>query len=342
MQYPKKMMKPLSILRCTLLVLLTVFIGITVSYADVQFTDTNGDEITLPNAASRIVCLNGDAAEMLIVLGAGDRVVGLTQTAMNDPVLMAHLRNAENVGDWQTPSVERILALHPDAVITYSSSKPKNADQFTAAGISLIYLDCYKINTLEHDAIAMEQLIGEEEAADAYLSWLNKWADLISSKTKDISLDAYPRVYIEGYTDYSAQGTDSGSDMLVTRAKGKNIAQGLQGQWPKVTPEWVMKEDPAVIIKVIAAKPDLTLASAWESLINRAGFKDLTAVTDNNVYIMNGDLTLGPRSPAGLVYVASLLHPDLFSDISPRDALVSYADSFVPGADEGETVYPLI
>ncbi|MBN1167191.1 MAG: ABC transporter substrate-binding protein [Methanospirillaceae archaeon] len=328
--------------RYILPVLLAVLLGSAGTCADVVFTDTSGDEITLPHPASRIVCLNGDAAEMLIILGAGDRIVGLTQTAMDDPILKNQVPNALSVGDWQTPSVERILALQPDAIITYQSSTPKNSDQFRNAGLPLIYLDCYKIDTLQHDALAMEKLIGEETAADEYLSWLEKWETLVLDKTADIPPDAYPRVYIEGYSEFSAQGKDSGSDMLVAGAKGVNIAAGLEGQWPKVTREWVIQQDPDIIIKIVAVKPDTSLASSREMINNRDGFSDLTAVKRNEVYAFNAELTLGPRSPAGLCTIVSILHPEQFTDINTGEALATYADLFLPGADEGESVYPAV
>ncbi len=330
------------IFRFILPVLLAVFIGSACTCADVVFTDTSGEEITLPHPASRIVCLNGDAAEMLIILGAGDRIVGLTETALDDPVLKKQVPNAVNVGDWQTPSVERILALEPDAIITYRSSTPKNSDQFKNAGLPLIYLDCYKTDTLQHDALAMEKLIGEETAADEYLTWINQWETLVQEKTADIPQDAYPRVYIEGYSEYSAQGKDSGSDLLVTEAKGVNIAAGLEGQWPKVTREWVIQQNPVIIIKIVAIKPDTSLASSREMVMNRDGFSDLTAVKRNEVYAFNAELTLGPRSPAGLCTVASILHPEQFTDVDTGEALVSYAEQFLPGADEGESVYPAV
>ncbi|MBN1165923.1 MAG: ABC transporter substrate-binding protein [Methanospirillaceae archaeon] len=333
-------MTPVIISRYILAVVIIICTGFSVASADIVVTDTSGEEITLPHAASRIVCLNGDAAEMLVVLGAGDRIVGLTSTTMDDQILMDQIPNAVDVGDWQTPSVERILQLQPDAVITYSSSKPKNADQLNTAGIPLIYLDCYKIATLKEDALSMEKLIGVETAADEYLSWVKTWEDFVEKNTVELGVAEYPRVYIEGYSDFSAQGKDSGSDMLVSLAKGDNIARELEGQWPKVTPEWVIQQNPEIILKVVAVKPDADLASAWEKIMNRDGFSNLQAIASDKVYALNAELTLGPRSPAGLVYVASILHPDLVSSADAQKALSAYTEKFLPGADTVEEIYP--
>lgn len=323
------------------LLILALF-GTSLCSAAVIFTDTPGNTLILPAAAERVVCLNSDAAEMMVALGAGDKVVGLTDSIMTDTVLMSHLSNAESVGDWQTPSVEKVLQLKPDAVITYSSSKPKNMDQFTSAGINLTYLDCYKITTLEQDVTSLGIMIGAGDKAAQYISFFKKWKDEVNSRVSGVPAEKIPTVYVEGYTDYSAQGKGSGVDLLMGIAKGKNLAADLGEQWPKVTPEWVIKENPSVIMKIATLKPDKTLEQVRSDVINRPGFEALKAITDKQVYVLNGDLTYGPRSPAGLVYLAKALHPEECSDISPGDVLKEYAETFVSGMENGDYYSPTL
>jgi len=308
--------------------------------ADVSFTDTSGDTITLPSVAKRIICLNSDAAEALVVLGAGNSIIGLTDSTIKDTALMKHMPNAMSVGDWQTPGIERILALKPDAVISYSSSKPKNAEQLKNAGINLIYLDCYKFNTLKQDITSLGTLIGADEKAEQYLTFMKKWEDEVTSRLKNIPEQDLPTAYIEGYSDYSAQGKDSGIDILMGIARGKNLAASLGEQWPKVTPEWVISENPGIIIKTASSKPGKALAQVRDSVLNRTGFESLDAIKRKQVYVLNGDLIFGPRSPAGLVYLAKVLHPDECKDISPAEVLKEYAAEFVTGVETGDYYSP--
>lgn len=335
-------MKIKKILKIYLIILLILFSGASLCSASVEFTDSSGKVLTLPNPAERVVCLNSDGAEALVALGAGNKIVGLTESTMEDTALMKHLPKAMSVGDWQTPGVERILALKPDAVISYSSSKPKNADQLINAGINLIYLDCYKFNSLEHDIQAIGAMIGAEEKAKTYIKFLNKWEDEVTSRTQDIPADQIPAVYIEGYSDYSAQGKDSGIDILMGIARGKNLAADLGEQWPKVTPEWVISENPDIIIKTASLKPDKTLAQVRESVLTRTGFESLDAIKNKQVYVLNGDLIFGPRSPAGLVYLAKALHPDECKDLNLADVLNEYAAEFVSGVETGDYYSPAL
>lgn len=314
---------------------------IVVGSAEVTFTDSVGETITLPHSVERVIGLNSDAAEAMVVLGSGDKVIGITESTLSDSALMSHLPNAVSVGNWQTPSVERILELKPDAVISYSSSKPKNADQLEAAGVNLIYLDFYKFNTLKHDISAIGTMIGGEEKADEYISFMKKWEDEVTSRIGNISGEEMPTAYIEGYSEYSAQGKDSGIDILMNLAGGKNLAASLGEQWPKVTPEWVITENPSVIIKTASVKPDKTLEQVREDVLTRPGFESLNAIKEKNVYVLNGELIYGPRSPAGLMYLAKALHPEEFSDVNPDDVLKQYADNFVSGMEEGDYFAPL-
>jgi iron complex transport system substrate-binding protein len=335
-------MKNITVMKFCMVVLLIFLTGASICSATIAFTDSTGQEISLPKTAERVVCLNSDAAEMMVVLGIGDKVVGVVESTTTDPQLMSHLPNAQSVGNWQTPSPERLLSLQPDAVVSYSSSKPKNADQLINSGIQLIYLDCYKINTLEHDVVALGIMTGAETASENYLKFFKKWKSVVDEDLQDIASDDEPAVYIEGYTDFTAQGLDSGTDLLVRMAKGKNIAADLKEQWPKVTSEWVMSTNPEVILKVVSVKPDKTLDQVREDVLKRAGFDTLSAVQNDRVYVLNGDLAYGPRSPAGLVYIAKSLHPEKYINIHPSDVLKEYSDTFIPGSTGGEYFSPTL
>ena len=111
---------------------------------------------------------------------------------------------------------------------------------------------------------------------------------------------------------------------------------------PKVTPEWVISQDPDVIFKVVAIKSDKTLSEVRDAVIHRSGFEALSAVKNNQVFVLNGDLAYGPRSLAGLVYLAKALHPDQFRDVSPDDVLKEYAEKFVSGMETGEYYSPVL
>jgi len=307
---------------------------------EITVTDSLGNVVHLPGPASRVVSLNSDATEMLIALGAGNSVVGVTGTTLNNPQLAPLIPNAVSVGTWDAPSLERILGLQPDAIISYSGYRLKNADQFERAKIPVIYIDCNRLSTLRNDARTMGLITGHQNAAERYIRFVDKWTSYITEKTNGTQLTP---VYIEGYSDYMAQGTNSSIDDLVTFSRGSNIAAGQGKSYVKVTPEWIIKENPPVIIKVA---PDplpegKTLDNYREQVMNRPALADVRAVREGRVYALNGKVVVGPRAPTGLPFVASILHPVQFSGTNPSEALNEYTREFVPGANATQAISPL-
>lgn len=305
----------------------------------ITVTDSLGNVIQLPGPASRVVSLNSDATEMLIALGAGNSVVGVTETTLKNAQLAPLIPNATSVGTWDAPSVERILGLKPDAIISYSGYRLKNADQFERANIPVIYIDCNRLSTLRGDARLMGLITGHQEAADRYIRFVDKWSGYTREKTAGTSPTP---VYVEGYSDYMAQGVNSSIGDIVELARGGNIASGHSQAYIKVTPEWVIRENPQVIVKVA---PDplpagKTLDSYREQVSNRTALTDVSAVSDGRVYALNGKVVVGPRSPAGLTLVATILHPESFAGTNPGEALDEYARDFVPGANATQAISP--
>jgi iron complex transport system substrate-binding protein len=287
-----------------------------------------------------LIVANEDAAEMLIAFGAADKIVGVDDPTLSVPYIMDKIPNATSIGDWETPNVEEILALHPDAVISYSSYKPKNLDQLTAANITVISLDCYKLDTLPSDARALGTLTGTSNAAEVYARMVEDTVAQVNTRVKTIPADEYPSVYFESYTDYSAASNGSGSDEMLVAAGGKNIAGTFQTSYMTVSPEWVVAQQPQYVMKVVSSPSTFSLAEVVENLKARPGWDSIPAVQQNRVYAFDSDIEYGPRAYIGLVYTAQLLHPDIFRDMHPHAMLDEYAGTYVSGTNVSTMIYP--
>lgn len=293
---------------------------------------TQPQNLTVP--VQRIIVTNADAAEMLLALGAQDRIVGVSDTVKNHPVLGPRFTGIESIGSWQAPDIEKIIALNPDAVISYSTYLPKNVDKITASEIPLYTIDCYKIDTLASDTRQLGRLTGKEQAAENYIAFLERYETLVQSRVKNIRDRESPRVYFESYADYSALTMGSGGDLLVTMAGGSNIAGLLPVASPKVNAEWVYAENPDVIIKVAASGKNVTeLREIREKITGRTGIANTSAVRNGQVFVLSSSIVYGPRSVIGLVYIAKILHPDEFRDVQPAGILDEYAGTFVARAN---------
>jgi iron complex transport system substrate-binding protein len=309
----------------------------------ITITQSDGTPVVLPGPAHRIVVANGNAAELLVAIGAGDRIVGVTDSVKGYPVLRNRFESLPSVGSWQAPDAETILSLHPDVIITYGTTKPKNADKLAAANITLVYLDCYRINTLAADARQLGVLTGDRSGAEAYAGFLEPLVALVANRTTNLTGDEKPKVYFESYSDWTAQAAGSGGDLLIGITGGRNIASPLNTSAPKVSAEWVLQENPSLIFKVVSqSRQEEDYAALQKEIAGRSGLGSLPAAEEGRIYLFSNEMVYGPRAFTGMLVMAKLEHPGLFTDISPQEYLDTYAARFLPGSNTTRWVYPEI
>ena len=152
-----------------------------------------------------------------------------------------------------------------------------------------------------------------------------------------------PTVYYEMSTDYSAAGKGSGGYNYVQKVKGNNIAGELNVSYPVVSPEWLVTEDPQVIIKICdQVASNKSLSAAFDSLKGRSGFSNISAIKNNRSYAVSTNILYGPRQIIGLLALGKICYPDRFADIDPGSVLDIYAEQFFKNSNQTETVYPQI
>jgi iron complex transport system substrate-binding protein len=313
----------------------------------VTITDTNGNVFTLPKTADRIVVTNSDAAEVLIALGAKDKIVGVASIVKKNPTVGPLLANVTDVGDWQNPNMEQIAQLKPDVVVTYASSKPKNADQLALINVSIVQLDCGNLNTLSKDIRTMGQLTGKIQQAEEFAGFVDTNVGLVKNRTANVTEEQKPVVYWENNKAFTTAGYLSGGDVLVTTAGGVNLAHNMSnasGGYVYMSAENILPSNPDVIIKyngyTVGGATIQNYTAIRNELMNRTGITGVKAVNNSQVYVLSSTITYGAKSPIGLLYVAKILYPDRFADIDPAVKLDEYAQRFVPGTNQSIVIYP--
>ncbi|MEN4100114.1 MAG: ABC transporter substrate-binding protein, partial [Anaerolineaceae bacterium] len=107
-------------------------------------------------------------------------------------------------------------------------------------------------------------------------------------------------------------GPGSFLDILVQRAKGKNVGAVLSGEWAQISQEELLVQNPDVILLGNA-----NWGMTAEMVAGRPGWDQIKAVTEGRVYPINDDLISrpGPRQVDGLEELARLLHPQLAEEL---------------------------
>jgi iron complex transport system substrate-binding protein len=301
----------------------------------VIITDAHNNTVVLSHPAKRIVSTSTCAVELLVILGVGDRVVGVTDYQfLNDSVMQGHLPNAVPCGKYLTPSAEKIAILKPDIMITYFRQKPLNEVQLREQGIPVLYVDSCIPSAINNDTLVLARLTGTEANATRYMDFNSRYLSLIESRISSGNV-TQPRIYIEQDGAFITHGHGTSGDEMISLLHGKNIAHNLT-ESALVDREWVVANNPDIIIKAAGDTKMLNPSQVYGEILARPGFSEVTAIKNKKLYIIHSPLTSRPRYIITLLYLAKQVYPDLFFDIDPQEVLREYSEEFVPGSYETE------
>lgn len=272
------------------------------------FTDGLGREITLDGPPQRIVSLAPSNTEILFAIGAGDQVVGRDQ--LSD--FPEEAKSAMDIGPaFEALNTELIVSLQPDLVLAAEINTPEQVKQLEDLGLTVYYLNNpLTLEDMYGNLEIVAQLTGHEEETAALIESLKARVAAVDEKIAPIS--SRPGVFYELDATDPAKPYTAGKGTFITqlieRAGGHNIAADLDG-YPQMSLEQVVAADPAFIIL-----GDARYGVTPESIAQRPGWENLSAVKNGNVLPFNDDLVSrpGPRLVDALEELAKLLRPELF------------------------------
>ncbi|MEN3036559.1 MAG: ABC transporter substrate-binding protein [Candidatus Methanosuratincola petrocarbonis] len=315
--------------------------------------DTANRTVTLKMPIDRIVALTDDSAEALRVLHSIDKVVGVSIETLENSAYLPEFSQLPNVGKWSEPDIEKILLMEPDLVISYKSATSKYLEpMLNDTGISIVALDLYRANDLPAEMKMLGYIVNKTTEADSYLGWFNRVTDVVSEKISEIPENKRTRVYLEGASDLKTYTKGRGADLVCTMAGGVNIASELTGLYPEVESEWVIAQNPEVIVRLTqpseipcgyATDDPSGFETKRRELLTRTGWSNITAVKEGRVYLLLYEFGASPGVPVAIAYLAKWFYPELFEDLNPQAVHQEYLE--LQGFDydlknHGVFVYP--
>lgn len=285
--------------------------GEEVSYP-VTIKDHLDREITFDKEPTKIVSTYYITTSLIIALGLKDKLVGVESNAKSKNIYQLSAPNIldlPGVGGKKDINVEEIAKIKPELLIIPISLKDQ-IPALEATGIKVIAVNP------ESDALSNEvmDMIATATNTKARAKEIQNFSDTklkaLNEKLKDVSKKT---VYLGGNSDVlSTAGQKMFQNALIEDAHAHNVANELSDTyWAKVSYEQLLVWNPEVIILAPMRK------YTKDDVINDSQFKDLKAITNDQVFAMPDDIEAWdspiPASILGKLWIASMLYPETYS-----------------------------
>jgi iron complex transport system substrate-binding protein len=270
-------------------------------------TDDSGHQVTLAKPAARVVSLAPANTEIAFAIGAGGKLVA--GTSYDD--YPAAAKALPKIGDFQSPSVEKIVSFQPDLVLATGGIQSGLRAKLENLGIKVFVVNPSTLDATCADMTALGRLLGVSGKATTVVAAMKQRAAAIEQKVAGLSK---PTVFVEIYSKpLMTAGTGTFIDNLVTLAGGTNIGDAAGSGYPSFSSEVLFKDNPDVYVATTGSK------ASPVQIAKRSGYSGLKAVKDGRVYVIDDNLLVrpGPRLVDGLEQLAQMIHPEVFGSPSP-------------------------
>jgi iron complex transport system substrate-binding protein len=252
----------------------------------VTVTGTTG-AVTIDAEPQRIVSLSPSATEDLFAVGAGDQVVAVDdQSDYPDGVPTTNLSGYE-------PNVEAIAGYDPDLVV-YATEPGDLGDSLEALGIQALQLDAP--TDLDGAFAQLQTLATATGHASEGATFVSDLRSRVSDVTADADTTSGLTYYYELDDTYYSVTSDTFIGQLFETLGMENVADAAKGAssgYPQLSAEYIVEQDPDLIF---LADTECCGQSA-QTVADRPGWTDLSAVTNGNVVELQDDVASrwGPR-----------------------------------------------
>ncbi len=320
-----------------------------------EVTDLVGRTVTVPANPQRIAAMTGPSYEMVFMLGRQDSIV-MTKSGhtTNYPIALLTnpaLANYDGIGANPSSSVniEDYLSRNVDMVIYYDNEN--ELKKFEAVDIPAVVLtlntgfldsvESAKSLTLDEYIAYSTAAVGAladifgGDAVDEYETWeiyCTEKLNMLYERTRDLKDEQRKTLY---------WGNTWGENILSSYALQSRYyeirlcggmllgPQGGSGNFPEVTTEQLFEWDPDIILVDNHGNyPELVIANMQKADSKWAA---LSAVENEQLYRIPAGvffLDKGTTTTLMLVWLATIIQPELFADIDIIEEIQYYYEEF--------------
>ena len=222
----------------------------------------------------RIVVLDPAVVEMVYLLGGEDKLVGIAKLERSKIWPEEKTEKVESVGTFINPSLEKIIALKPDLVIESFHSSDAIDKSLTSNNIEIIKIQANSIEDIFKNFQKVAKILGKEKEAEKIIAEKRQKIEEI----KKIDTTEKKGLFILAPTPMRVFGKGTLPNDIMEMLNIKNIAAGMEGMSPTLTPEYIIKENPDIILTFVKDPQEIIKANPQ--------IKDISAIKNNKFVVL--------------------------------------------------------
>jgi ABC-type Fe3+-hydroxamate transport system substrate-binding protein len=268
-------------------------------FASRTLKDELGRAVETPDHPHRVICLIPSVVDIVYSLGAGADVVAISdftkypREALQKP----------SIGLPLSPSIEAIVALHPDLVLGSGDLNVlESAGSLQRLGIPVFMVDPHGIDGIYASILNIGKALNRETAADTLVAQLRTRVELVKARVA-----GKPRLRVLmaiWYDPVMTIGKKAFIGELIEVAGGRSVTGDIAQEWPEISLESIVSRQPDALLFIKGAK--LTV----EGLKTRPGWEHVKAVQQGRVFYVDNRIQYpSPVAFDALEDLAKQFHP---------------------------------
>lgn len=292
----------------SLVAVLLCFMFVLVGCSTQNNTSQGAEEKT---EVGRIISTSPSNTEILVGLGLTDKIVAVDKYSTDIEGLNADIPQLE----LSNPDAETILALEPDLIITSEINHVGNAENpfsmLEESGIDVLYMPTStSIEGIYSDIEKIAEATGTTAQGEALINGMKEKISAISEIAKTIPESERKTVYFEISPAPSlfSFGKETFLNEMIELIGATNIF-GNETGWISPSEETILKDNPDVILSNVNY-----IENPIEEIKGRAGWENLTAVKDNQIFMINTNAASRPSQNViiALEEMAQAIYPNYY------------------------------
>jgi iron complex transport system substrate-binding protein len=211
--------------------------------------DDAGRTVVLAAPPRRIVSLIPAVTEVVIALGAGDRLIARTDYDTN-PLL----DTLPSVGGGLTPDIEWLVRRQPDLVVGWTDGTARTVlGRLRELGIGVYSADVQSLADADETVRRLGVLLGLDAAAEELVARTRAGLDEVRA-----SVDGLPKprvLYVLSVDPPMTAGPGTFLHEVMEIAGGVNVFADAGSPWPTVSLEAVVARDPDLLLVPVGGAP---------------------------------------------------------------------------------------